>query len=96
MRVVSWLVVVSSVAALSWLGLSSRLTGLDLPGMEADHAVGTMLANTARASVEVAQEEGAEATCNQGFEEEAGVRKNADPAKPKPVPKTTDDRCPEE
>lgn len=80
MRIVSWMVVIASISTLSWMGLSPILSSMSLPDMEAEHAVGTTIANTVRAGVEVAQSELDERECEANRDGAAGRDAHRDPA----------------
>lgn len=93
MRVVSWMVVVSAIAALSWLGLSPVLSGISLPEMDAERAVGSVVTNTARTSTEVAQSELTDQVCEDAQADEAKADRPANPDTRKTGSTDTDPIC---
>lgn len=71
MRVVSWLVVTTSVVALTWVGIYPLLGIFDLPRVEINQVTGTVGSGLAPASLEVSQARAVEPSCESRSERPA-------------------------
>jgi hypothetical protein len=80
MRIVSWVVVISSLSALSWLGLSPLLGTVSFPPVEPGQAMGSVATESPRTGRELAQADKPETICQRRKSSDQATDGKTEPA----------------